>query len=57
MKRETSLKVVEILQKAYAQKHPGGGRTPKLSIKALLLVTLEYLREYELTRTSGPAMG
>ncbi len=46
VKRETFQKMVEILQKAYAEKHRRRGRTPKLSIEDLLLATLEYLREY-----------
>ncbi len=46
IKRETFQKMVEILQKAYAEKHRRRGRTPKLSIEDLLLATLEYLREY-----------
>jgi len=46
VKRATFQKMVEILQKAYAEKHRRRGRTPKLSIEDLLLVTLEYLREY-----------
>ncbi len=46
VKRETFQKIVEILQKAYAQKHRRRGRTPKLSIEDLLLSNLEYLREY-----------
>ncbi len=46
VKRGTFQKMVEILQKAYEQKHRRRGRTPKLSIEDLLLATLEYLREY-----------
>ena len=46
VKRATFDKMVEILHKAYAQKHRRRGRTPKLSIEDLLLATLEYLREY-----------
>ncbi len=46
VKRATFQKMVEILQKAYAEKHRRRGRTPKLSIEDLLLATLEYLREY-----------
>jgi len=38
--------MVEILQRAYVEKHRRRGRTPKLSIEDLLLATLEYLREY-----------
>ncbi len=46
VKRATFQKMVEILQKAYVEKHRRRGRTPKLSIEDLLLATLEYLREY-----------
>ena len=46
VKRATFDKMVEILQKGYAEKHRRRGRTPKLSIEDLLLATLEYLREY-----------
>ncbi len=46
VKRTTFDKMVEILQKGYAEKHRRRGRTPKLSIEDLLLATLEYLREY-----------
>ena len=46
VKRATFSKMVEILQKAYAEKHRRRGRTPKLSIEDMLLATLEYLREY-----------
>ena len=46
VKRATFEKMVEILRKGYADKHRRRGRMPKLSIKDLLLATLEYLREY-----------
>ncbi len=46
VKRKTFQKMVEILQKGYAEKHGRRGRPPKLSIEDLLLATLEYLREY-----------
>ena len=46
VKRATFDKMVEILQKGYAEKHRRRGRRPKLSIEDLLLATLEYLREY-----------
>ena len=45
VKRAKFDKMVEILQKGYAEKHRRRGRTPKLSIEELL-ATLEYLREY-----------
>ena len=46
VKRATFGKMVEILQKGYAEKHRRRGRRPKLSKEDLLLATLEYLREY-----------
>lgn len=46
IKRATFEKMAEILRKGYAEKHGRRGRTPKLSIEDVLLVTLEYLREY-----------
>lgn len=46
VKRETFQKMVEILKKAYAEKHRRRERKPKLSIEDLLLATLKYLREY-----------
>ncbi len=52
MKRATFDKMVEILQKGYAEKHRRCGRTPKLSIEDPLLATLEYLREYRTYRPS-----
>ena len=46
VKRTTFEKMVEILNKSYAEKHRRRGRKPKLSIEEQLLATLEYLREY-----------
>ncbi len=46
VKRTTFEKMIEILQKSYAEKHRRRGRKPKLSIENQLLATLEYLREY-----------
>ena len=43
---ETFAKMVEILQKAYDDKHRRRGRKPKLSIEDMLLASLEYWREY-----------
>lgn len=39
-------KMLEILKKAYAEKHRRRGRKPKLSIEEQLLAALEYWREY-----------
>lgn len=46
VKRNTFDKMVEILKEAHAKKKSKGGRPNKLSIENMLLMTLEYLREY-----------
>jgi hypothetical protein len=46
IKPSTFSKMVEILQKAYAEKHRRRGRKAKLSIEDMLLASLEYWREY-----------
>lgn len=46
VKRSTFEKMVEILEKAFAAKKIQGGRPNKLSIEEMLLMALEYLREY-----------
>ena len=46
VKRVTFEKMLEILKKAYAEKHRRRGRKPKLSIEEQLLAALEYWREY-----------
>lgn len=46
VKRATFEKMLEILKKAYAEKHRRRGRKPKLSIEDQLLAALEYWREY-----------
>jgi hypothetical protein len=46
VKRETFNKMVEVLKEAHALKKSRGGRPNKLSIEEMLLMTLEYLREY-----------
>lgn len=46
VKRTTFQKMVEILQRAYAEQRGQRGRRPKLSIEDKLLSALEYLREY-----------
>ena len=46
VKRSTFDVMIEILNRAYVEKHRKGGRPPKLSMKDSLLATLEYLREY-----------
>lgn len=46
VKRATFEKMVEILNKSYAEKHRKRGRNLKLSIENQLLAALEYWREY-----------
>lgn len=46
VKQQTFQRMVEILREAYVMKKARGGRPAKLSIEEMLLMTLEYLREY-----------
>ena len=46
VKRQTFNKMVEILKEAEKIKKKQGGKPNKLSIEDMLLMTLEYLREY-----------
>ena len=46
VKRKTFKKMVEILKKAEEERRQKGGHESKLSIEEMLLLTLEYLREY-----------
>ncbi len=46
VKRATFNKMIEILNKSYAEKHRRRRRKPKLSIENQLLAALEYWREY-----------
>ena len=46
VKRATIEKMVEILNKSYAEKHRKRGRNLKLSIENQLLAAIEYWREY-----------
>lgn len=46
IKRRTFEKMVEILKKEERKKKEKGGKPNKLSIEDMLLMTLEYLREY-----------
>ena len=48
VKRETFSQMLQILNLDYEQTHKHGGRTPKLSLEDLLMVTLQYLREYRI---------
>ncbi len=46
VKKPTFKKMVELLEVAQQKKKSRGGRPNKLSIELMLLMTLEYLREY-----------
>jgi hypothetical protein len=46
VKRTTFDRMIEILREAQVQKKSKGGRPNKLSLEAMLLMALEYLREY-----------
>jgi len=46
IKKLTFIKMLEILTNAQQAKKKKGGRNPKLCIEDMLLMTLEYLREY-----------
>ena len=46
VKKPTFIKMVELLQNAHERKKTLGGRPNKLSVEDMLLMTLEYLREY-----------
>lgn len=46
VKKATFEEMVNVLQEARVQKKLRGGRKNKLSIEEILLMTLEYLREY-----------
>ncbi len=47
VKKPTFIKMIDILQSAHQQKKLLGGRPNKLSREDMLLMTLEYLREYK----------
>ena len=46
IKKETFAKIIDILKEADTKKKLQGGRKNKLSIENMLLMALEYLREY-----------
>jgi hypothetical protein len=46
VKKSTFEEMIKILQAAREQKELRGGRKNKLSVEEILLMTLEYLREY-----------
>jgi Helix-turn-helix of DDE superfamily endonuclease len=46
VKKETFTRMLQIIQEAFKKKKVKGGRPNKLTIEQMLLMTLEYLREY-----------
>ena len=46
VKRPTFNRMLEILQEAFQRKMAQGGRRPNLSLADMLLLALEYIREY-----------
>ena len=46
VKRETFAAMLKILREAHKRKKVNGGRPNKLSVRKMLLMSMEYLREY-----------
>lgn len=57
VKRKTFDVMVEILEKAHKEKHARGGRPNTHSVPNMLLMTLEYLREYRTYASIGASYG
>jgi hypothetical protein len=57
VKRETFEKMLKILEEARERKKLRGGRPNKLEIEVILLMTLEYLREYRTYFHIGKSYG
>ena len=57
VKHKTFKKMAEILRAAYAQKKRKGGRPNKLFVEDMLLMALEYLREYRTYFHIGQSYG
>jgi len=57
VKRKTFEKMVELLEAAQIKKKAKGGRKNKLTIPEILLMTLEYLREYRTYASIGVSYG
>ena len=57
VKRKTFEKMVEILSNAHTQKKRLGGRPNKLNVDDMLLLSLEYLREYRTYFHIGQSYG
>jgi len=46
IKEKTFEKIVEIVEEAHRRKKPKRGRKNKISVEEMVLMALEYLREY-----------
>ena len=57
VKKETFKKMVEIVEEAHKAKKAKGGRKNKLSVEEMVLITLEYLREYRTYFHIGETQG
>jgi len=57
VKIQTFEKMVEVLRSAHKEKKSKGGRPNKLSIEDMLLMALEYLREYRTYLHIGKSYG
>jgi hypothetical protein len=57
VKRPTFKRMIEILQEAHIKKKSKGGRNNTLSIEDMLLMSLEYLREYRTYFHIGQSYG
>jgi len=57
VKRTTFNRMIEILTEAQKKKKSRGGRPNKLSIQEMLLMTMEYLREYRTYAHIGMSYG
>jgi transposase len=57
VKRETFNRMLELLEEAQIKKKARGGRPNKLSVPTMLVMTLEYLREYRTYLQIGTSYG
>jgi hypothetical protein len=57
VKRKTFAVILEVVIKAHAEKKARGGRPNKLSVTEMILMTLEYLREYRTYASIGASYG
>ena len=57
VKPETFEVMIGILEKALKEKHARGGRRNKLTVPNMLLMALEYLREYRTYASIGASYG